>query len=465
MHATAAALVLALAPAATASTQTVTEISQYGITWHFAEPVEAGQFVTGDWWVLGPVTVEAVDPAPQTKPGGQFVHGSMVDPVPGPGQAYDSRAHSFDEDLVVEYPLQLEGQPTTSLVSTIAYEPDDPEQLRPNLSDAAVLTVLAQPPPDDAFRPGLVAGEKTIYRQRDINWDRLPALEPAGSVPSAEQIDDEWTPRFKRPWLVHGHVWAGEEQLAPINNMENYHQYIAIELMTGAVLLVTDYGDRTNLMRHYLQVGIDYAAVSLNNEGGTAIRGTYAWPIIFTGLMLGDENVRDVFIDGRNSTPDYHTLRQRLYFYEDRPDEHPESEHIPQGETWTFWHTNTGRPAIFWSSNDQLRPDEPDWNGTSETYRFMHSVAVPGFTLAARAIGELDLLEQGHHSPGAYSAYADRWMTETREHLEFYGLSEGHASVHPVRSTLGALRNDHEFIDDMWFKHRPQFEPAPPGLE
>ena len=35
----------------------VRQVTQYGITWTFDRPVQAGQFVTGDWWVVGPVTV------------------------------------------------------------------------------------------------------------------------------------------------------------------------------------------------------------------------------------------------------------------------------------------------------------------------------------------------------------------------------------------------------------------------
>ncbi|MEX0745706.1 MAG: hypothetical protein WD118_08890 [Phycisphaeraceae bacterium] len=39
-------------------------VSQYGITWTFEEPARVGQFVNGDWYVVGPVTIEAIDPKP-----------------------------------------------------------------------------------------------------------------------------------------------------------------------------------------------------------------------------------------------------------------------------------------------------------------------------------------------------------------------------------------------------------------
>ena len=39
-------------------------VSQYGITWTFEQPARAGQFVNGDWYVVGPVTIKTIDPRP-----------------------------------------------------------------------------------------------------------------------------------------------------------------------------------------------------------------------------------------------------------------------------------------------------------------------------------------------------------------------------------------------------------------
>ncbi|HOI55253.1 MAG TPA: hypothetical protein PLP01_08395, partial [Phycisphaerae bacterium] len=52
------AIALAASPAAAGDPdgQKMTEISQYGITWTLDKPALAGQFVNGDWWVVGPVT-------------------------------------------------------------------------------------------------------------------------------------------------------------------------------------------------------------------------------------------------------------------------------------------------------------------------------------------------------------------------------------------------------------------------
>jgi hypothetical protein len=68
-------------PAATdaapdAPVTTVSSITRDGVTWTFAAPVLAGQFVTGDPWVVGPVTVTAISPAPETA--APFKNGSVV---------------------------------------------------------------------------------------------------------------------------------------------------------------------------------------------------------------------------------------------------------------------------------------------------------------------------------------------------------------------------------------------------
>ena len=39
-------------------------VTQYGITWTFDKKVPVGQFINGDYYVVGPVTITAIDPKP-----------------------------------------------------------------------------------------------------------------------------------------------------------------------------------------------------------------------------------------------------------------------------------------------------------------------------------------------------------------------------------------------------------------
>ena len=91
---------------ADAAAETRDSITQYGITWTFAEPVQAGRFVTGDWWVVGPVTIKSVTPTPTVDR-----HGSVVNPPAGDTQGYDARIAGFDASLRAQFPLRLEAGP------------------------------------------------------------------------------------------------------------------------------------------------------------------------------------------------------------------------------------------------------------------------------------------------------------------------------------------------------------------
>ncbi len=113
-----------------------------------------GRYVTGDWWVVGPVTVARIGPAPL--PGR---NGSVVNPPAGKRQGYDERIAGYDPSLRIKLPLVL--QPSQSLVSTASVErigektaDTVPGQYaRGPLRTAAVLTCVDRPPSPHAFRP------------------------------------------------------------------------------------------------------------------------------------------------------------------------------------------------------------------------------------------------------------------------------------------------------------------------
>ena len=63
--------------------QSSTSITQYGITWTFDRPYRVGQFINGDWWVVGPVIIKDIDPKTGTC---GLAHGTMLNPKPGNGR-------------------------------------------------------------------------------------------------------------------------------------------------------------------------------------------------------------------------------------------------------------------------------------------------------------------------------------------------------------------------------------------
>ena len=185
------ALGLTLLPAAlltavtlTAHAETAKEITQYGITWTFDKPHEVGKFVTGDYWVVGPVTVVSVSPTPGKadeahagvehksiygatgmKPDTAMRNGSMLNPAPGGKQGYDSRLVNYDPALSAAFPCNLAAN--QSLVSTISYDgPPVPVLLAPimwaseknaalALKSAAILTLSRQGPTRRRVPPAL----------------------------------------------------------------------------------------------------------------------------------------------------------------------------------------------------------------------------------------------------------------------------------------------------------------------
>lgn len=138
----------------TAAVREARSITQHGITWTFDREYPSGQFINGDYWVVGPVTVTEISPGFDGAK-----NGSVVDVVPGE-QGYDAREKdNYNESATVKVPLTL--QPSSSLISTVGLpDADISKSRRVFVKTAAVLSVLEKVPPKDAFRPAFSKGEK-----------------------------------------------------------------------------------------------------------------------------------------------------------------------------------------------------------------------------------------------------------------------------------------------------------------
>src|SRR5512133_2974517 len=68
-------------------------ITQYGVTWSFDKNYRYGQFVNGDYWVVGPVTIKSINPASVvvSAQNNRVINGSMINPAINLLQGYDSR--------------------------------------------------------------------------------------------------------------------------------------------------------------------------------------------------------------------------------------------------------------------------------------------------------------------------------------------------------------------------------------
>ncbi|MFO1077003.1 MAG: hypothetical protein U1E73_04670 [Planctomycetota bacterium] len=385
------------------STRRPTQVAleRFGVTWTFANPVDAGRFANGDWWVKGPVDIVAIAPPCRTD-GGRTLNGAMLDPDPrSPRQGYDSAmfgdraASGYDEALNVarsvspKQPLHLEGG--HSLVSAISLTVAG---AMPQLETCAVLTVLAEAPPADAFRPPYSGTDKACrWRTQNLDLTRLPDLE---AVPGAPDIRDLAT-RFERTWLDHVPGWSGRF-LHPTANMPDYGREMA-DLVGNAGLalqLRQPETQKRELALRLVQLGID-------NHGVVAAGGRFVadggsgsgrkFPVLLAAALLQD----DLLMRTAHAEGAFAEDVQTFIVRETQADE----INFGQGG---YDVRDVGLPEWGQRHCDDPRDDRKPW--TADPYRRCCTAnAWCGFVLATRIMG---LREAWGHD--ALFAYVDRYM-------------------------------------------------------
>ncbi|MBU8823750.1 hypothetical protein [Mycolicibacterium goodii] len=446
-----------------ADVRRASEISQYGITWKFDREYPVGQFVNGDWWVVGPVTVVSVTPGPSPAPPDEVTdlgvngwgdtglqdnkerrNGSMVVMEVGPAQGYDSRGITYDPNTSVTFPYTLDAD--RSLISSISEVTvpnpvmyadlmwDSEKTSSSVLKTAAVLTSLPQAPPDDAFRPTYVGANKKIFRASDLKWDllqRLP-MDAADSVPSFQ----EYERYLERPWLDHMNgSWEGQ-WLWPVENQPAYGREVARIVGTASLLLNTDASDdqKRRLLYELVQYGIDLRGTvelgAVYDEGGGHTSGR-KWPILFAGLMLDDPS----FIPQPRSTV-FHEDAQTYY-----------------GQGWygqkSLWQ------MVFHHGVRQPYQEKPpsawdEWDRTSEEYRVCCTVrAWVGQGLAALLMGA-----KADWNHNAFFDTIEDWMRPT----DLYAANREGLPRPPEETT-----SFDPFVDAFWARHHRDVPAQPDG--
>ena len=189
-------------------------VSEYGITWTFEKPARVGQFINGDFYVVGPVTVVKIDPAPRygsevaddELDGREKVpveqrcrNGSVLNAPARMQAAWDSGIMNYyAPEARARLPIAM--KPGDSLASSISlkqgekvtypYHAGTVRGVEDNspVKMIAVLTCVAGPLPPDAFRPGY-SGHDT----QDLPGPRpqtrpAAALHPARRRPGPRQV-------------------------------------------------------------------------------------------------------------------------------------------------------------------------------------------------------------------------------------------------------------------------------------
>lgn len=101
-----------------AQDKTADQLTHNGVTWTFNQKVPYGQFVTGDFYVVGSVTVIDIQPRPE-----KGRNGSVLNPPPNPDKSgYDSREEKgrYDKGMPSRLPIQM--TPGDALVSAVSVD-------------------------------------------------------------------------------------------------------------------------------------------------------------------------------------------------------------------------------------------------------------------------------------------------------------------------------------------------------
>ncbi len=403
-------------------------VSQYGITWTFEKPARVGHFVNGDFYVVGPVTVAAIDPPPlvgsevpaselsgrekERIDKNQYVrNGSMLNPPAREEVAFDSNIQNyFKFDLLARPPVLM--KTGDCLVSSISLKAGETSKFpyhgdggqRDHGDDsptktAAILTCVAQPLPADAFRPSYGDRSQKIYLARHLRLNLLRSLPIPKDAPNILT----WIQVFQHPWF--NTCFFGFEQ--PMENMPHYGQWVGQAQSMGGLMLMLDYEphNKERLAINMVQVGIDYWGLVSNGHPGWQGWGGHGsgrkFPIVLAGVLLGD----DEMAAPTKTFP-------KVEFGEDNQTMYG---HGWTGATVLFaGHSGiqsaTGKPERpEWGPYEQLPP--PKWtksNLQSEAYRRANTSS--SWVGEALVIRMLHAEKDWNHE--AFLGYVDRWMTE-----------------------------------------------------
>ncbi|MGA2659873.1 MAG: hypothetical protein ABSH34_20410 [Verrucomicrobiota bacterium] len=406
-------------------------VSQYGITWTFEMPARAGQFTNGDWYVVGPVNVVKMDPAPRygkevaddELDGREKVpvdrrcrNGSMLNAPARQEVAWDSGVlNYYHPEHRARLPIAM--KPGDSLASSISlrqgekvtypYHPGTVRGVDDNspVKTVAVLTCVADPLPPDAFRPGYCGHDPKIYLARDLKRDLLPRFDQPADAPDPTKFAE----LFQRPWCDAGFFSFD----VPQQSMPNYAQCYA-QGLADAVLLACCEGtkpeDKERLLINVIQIGIDHYGLIRHGHPGWPAHGGHGsgrkFPIVFAGAMLGDETMAHI----NQSFP-------KAAFGED--------EQTAYGDCWTgakvvfTGHsgidevTGIGRDFVRagnpWGPYEHLTPDKwvPE-EFRSDAYRRANTSTC--FVAQALVLRTMKLEKTWNHD--AFFDYVDRWMFE-----------------------------------------------------
>ena len=370
---------------------TANQVSQFGITWTFDKSYEIGQFVTGDWWVVGPATVTSVSPTPTPTR-----NGTCVNPMGG-RQGYDDRADFSTADRVT-FPYIL--QVNQSMVSSVSKADGIDCKNVGCLQTQAVLTAVSAAPASGALRPAYAGTYKKYFNISQIQWNFLPSLPKPTSAPlQVDLIKASRGPRIDHlcDWTIQygcaeDNWWSDENDNEPC-----YGREVSYFVSDASLYVLLNVTDKNPVVENMIQIGIDNYGV-LKAGGGWAGNGGHfsgrKWPILFAAKMLNDSAMLKVGID---YAADGH-------FGEDDQTYYGTSNVARWG-----WNCGSGQNYFQNGCSGSGSKDCRDPTGQSDACSDYRSCCTVPFWVG-QMLSALILNEKGTWNHNAYFDFVDRWM-------------------------------------------------------
>ncbi len=433
-------------------------ISQFGITWEFSESKPVGQFVNGDYYVVGPVIISNTTPIPSNGRNGSVLDLKVTGEMYTTGKVgYDDRIlyGRYDASQAETLPINL--QPGNSLISTVSFDTlgQVENMLRPGYYNdkvptrtAAVLTCLDQAVDADAFRPAYADKTNKIYYARNLRLDILPNLPRVQDTPSLSEFESY----LQRPWLDT----AYGEFTAPPENMPVYGREYARCVSMAALLLCLDFSlqEKETLLIRLVQLGIDlWGLLEEGFLGWPAVGGHgngRKLPILFAGMILEEQDMQSPYTNhpNVNFSEDIQTMYDNCW---------TGATVVFAGHSGKDGHPNYSDRGAY----EHLLPSQ--WPGsTGESYRrCCTSIAWVGEAVAARILNI-----EGIWDHSAFFDYVERWMTED-DSLHVISIRDAGMGDYSASWARQRQAWDH-FVEQMWHTYwstSSQFPDTPTDLK
>jgi hypothetical protein len=345
-----------------ATTFSQSSVTKGAITWTFDKNYQVGQYVTGHYFVVDPgggVTITSTTPA-----WGSGNNGTVVDPPRKGGQGWDNRfetGNTYNASLSASFPLTVSVTDTPKSVVSVKsrFGANIPSPEGGSAVDwAECLTVVPSAPYTDQFRPPYVKGPKPVCRSGNLRYDILDAnLFSAVSPPSIATVISN----ISAIWIDTVAHNTEARWYRPAQYQVNYPRDYAATI-NDAILLCFCSGYTQELVKHCVQLGIDYYWMAKASEAELNYSSEYTWgrsggnlgggkksQAVFAAIMLDDASMRDFF-----------AAAHRLTFQEDTQIYQATQADVDryQSSGWTFYNSVGGLPlgSYGWGSRHAYIP-------------------------------------------------------------------------------------------------------------